>query len=364
MNVLNVTWFGGVGGIENLILSIAKDKTIHNEVCFFAKGGLIAEELQKMKVPIYYMEAKHGYSLSVFPKFLKILRDKDFDIVNVHNGPLALVFTVMAKIIKGNFKIVLTEHDDISSKSKKEIYFYRLLKYFVNHFVAVSNYVKASMVKIYRVPESKITVIYNGIDLSKFRRMAHKYNSTFQICYVGRLVPKKGVELLLKAFDIFRRDSELSAADAKLVIVGDGPEKGRLENLTKELGITGIVEFTGYRRDISELLQQADVFVYPSLYEEAFGISVVEAMAVGVPPIVFKKGGLIEVVDNEQNGFHAADTNEVSLSEEIEKAYRLFKENKLEEYSRSSIEKAQCFSINNTINSLKSYYNSLLSEVH
>ena len=364
MRILNLTWSGGVGGIENLILSIARDKSIHNEVCFIAKGGLIADELQKINVPVYYLRAKHGYSISALPKFLKILKVKDFDIVNVHNSPLALLLAIIAKIIKGNFKIVLSEHDDISSKSKKEIFFYRLLKYFVNHYVAVSNYVKGSMVRAYKIPEAKINVIYNGIDLNKFKRKVLKNEKTFKICYVGRLVPQKGVDLLIKAFDIYWRDCLLAIADVKLVIVGDGPEKCKLESLVRNMGLDGAVEFTGYRRDISELLQQADLFVYPSLYEEAFGISVVEAMAVGVPPIVFKKGGLMEVVNNELNGFLTADTTEASLSEEIKKAYRLFQENKLEEYSKSAITKAQCFSINNTVNNLRNYYIGLMSEKH
>jgi glycosyltransferase involved in cell wall biosynthesis len=362
MRVLNISWYGGIGGIENLILCIARDKSIDNEVCFFARGGTISDELQKINIPVYHLGAKNGYDLCVLPKFIQIIKKGKYDIVNVHNSPLTMVFTIVAKIFGGKFIIVLTEHADVARKSKKEILFYRLIKFFVKDYIAVSNYVKATMVKEYKININKIQVIYNGVDLVQFNvKIRTPPNHTFEICYVGRLVPKKGVEILLRAFEIFCRDYiEPPSTDAKLVIVGDGSDKKNLESLAQDMGMGKHIEFTGYRRDICEILKHADIFVYPSIYEEAFGISVIEAMAVGVPPIVFNKGGLPEVVDNNINGFIAKDTSVISLAMEIGKAYKLFKENKLDSISRRSVKKAQTFSIKNTVESLKNYYNNLL----
>jgi glycosyltransferase involved in cell wall biosynthesis len=118
----------------------------------------------------------------------------------------------------------------------------------------------------------------------------------YRLCFVGRLVPLKGVDLLLRAF------SEVAAdlPDAELEIVGDGPQRPELEELAKTLGLTGQVVFRGWLdpAGCADALERCDVFVFPSL-QEAGGVAVLEAMAAGRPVIAARWGGPAELLDDD-----------------------------------------------------------------
>jgi glycosyltransferase involved in cell wall biosynthesis len=121
-------------------------------------------------------------------------------------------------------------------------------------------------------------------------------DSVYRLCFLGRLVPLKGVDLLLRAF------SEVVAElpDAELEIVGDGPQRAELEELATALGLTDRVVFRGWLDPSGcvEALGRCDVFVFPSL-QEAGGVAVLEAMAAGRPVIAARWGGPAELLDDD-----------------------------------------------------------------
>ncbi|MFX0202254.1 MAG: glycosyltransferase family 4 protein [Candidatus Hodarchaeota archaeon] len=99
---------------------------------------------------------------------------------------------------------------------------------------------------------------------------------------VGRLPPEKNVEgLLCELWKLGRKD-------VKLLIIGDGPEKGRLVKMSNSLGLGKVVSFLGMRADVERFYSIADIFISPSKYEP-FGQVILEAMAAGLPCIAFKK---------------------------------------------------------------------------
>jgi glycosyltransferase involved in cell wall biosynthesis len=115
-----------------------------------------------------------------------------------------------------------------------------------------------------------------------------------RFCFVGRLVVLKGVDLLLRAFaDV------AASADVTLEVVGDGPERHRLERLAGELGVADRVTFTGWLdpAGCADALRRCDVFCFPSL-QEAGGVVVLEAMASGRPVIAARWGGPVELADD------------------------------------------------------------------
>jgi len=111
------------------------------------------------------------------------------------------------------------------------------------------------------------------------------------ILYVGRLIPAKGVDTLIRSaphvFDVL--------PDAKVIVVGDGPYCEVLQSLADQLGITSRVDFAGTQRDVSPFYRKADVAAVPSLYEP-FGIVAVEAMAASLPVVASNVGGLADSV--------------------------------------------------------------------
>ncbi|MEM3958453.1 MAG: glycosyltransferase family 4 protein [Thermoproteota archaeon] len=188
--------------------------------------------------------------------------------------------------------------------------------------VCCSNYMKEEVVRFFNTPPDKILVIPNGVDKTQFdhyscqRGFRSRYAADQEkiILFVGRLVPEKGVNVLLGAMPSVLN----SHPEAKLVVVGEGYYKEELMRIAGKLSISPKVYFTGYVDDdtLKMLYKCASVAVFPSLYEP-FGIVALEAMASGVPIIVSDVGGLSEIVENNFNGLKVEANNSVSLSRAI-----------------------------------------------
>lgn len=184
--------------------------------------------------------------------------------------------------------------------------------------ICCSHYMKDEIASVLGVPVDKMDVIPNGVDPAKFnvdfdkaafREWFAKPNEKI-IFFVGRMVPEKGVQVLIEAMP----DILAGYNDAKLVIVGGG-HKDHLVKLAHEKGISEKVFFTGYIDDetLVKLYNVIDVAVYPSLYEP-FGIVALEAMVAKVPVVVSDVGGLREVVDHGVTGLSAWADNPDSLA--------------------------------------------------
>lgn len=188
--------------------------------------------------------------------------------------------------------------------------------------VCCSNYMKEEVVRLFNTPSDKILVIPNGVDRNQFNgysclgdfRLRYAAEKEKIILYVGRLVPEKGVDVLLGAMPSVLN----SHPEAKLVVVGEGYYKEELMRIAGQLNIFPKVHFTGYVDDetLKRLYKCASVAVFPSLYEP-FGIVALEAMASGVPVIVSDVGGLSEIVENNVNGLKVEAKNSDSLSHAI-----------------------------------------------
>jgi glycosyltransferase involved in cell wall biosynthesis len=184
--------------------------------------------------------------------------------------------------------------------------------------ICCSYYMKDEVASVLGVPPDKMDVIPNGVDPAKFkidfdkadfRRWFAKPNEKI-ILFVGRMVPEKGVQVLIEAMP----DILAGYNDAKLVIVGGG-HKDHLVKLAHQNGVAEKVFFTGYVDDetLLKLYNVIDVAVYPSLYEP-FGIVALEAMIAKVPVVVSDVGGLREVVDHGVTGLSAWADNPDSLA--------------------------------------------------
>ena len=131
------------------------------------------------------------------------------------------------------------------------------------------------------------------------------------VCFVGRLVPEKGVAVLLHAM----RHVANELPEARLLIVGDGKEKQRLQLLSKQLNLDNVVEFLGYipPERLDEVWLRSHVQVVPSVWAEPFGLVAVEAMAVGRPVVATRGGGLEEIVVDGESGFLVSAGNVTEL---------------------------------------------------
>jgi glycosyltransferase involved in cell wall biosynthesis len=182
----------------------------------------------------------------------------------------------------------------------------RLVGLVVDRNVAVSAWVAK------RQPLPRQQVIYNPFSLSIFKEVAHGVRpARHDFIFVGRLVSEKGVDTLLRALALVNAERAGSAA-ATLLIVGDGVERQRLQQLAATLGVSKNVHFAGRRsgRELADAMLDARVAVVPSEWEEAMGGVALELLAAGLPLIVSERGGLAECVGDAAwtfpNGDHRA----------------------------------------------------------
>lgn len=201
-------------------------------------------------------------------------------------------------------------------------------------------------------------VVPNAVPLSP-RRQPH--SETPIIAFVGRLVPEKGVNWLLRSFATAFSDS----GRATLEIIGDGPERPALEGLAVKLGISSQTKFLGHLdRDISEMqLQKAWIQVVPSLWPEPFGLVAAEALARGTTLVVGNSGGLAEIVDSGRTGLVVQQGDTMALANALVELVR--DRPKALQFGEAGRQVAkQKYSQERWISQLLQVYNSLLCQVN
>jgi glycosyltransferase involved in cell wall biosynthesis len=172
--------------------------------------------------------------------------------------------------------------------------------------VAVSDYVRQRLIDVNGTPPERTHRVYNGIDLSRFgmadRALLHRVlgvpdDARIVFCS-GRAQPYKGIQVAIEAAALLQAEG---AAGVHLAFAGDGGHLPALRALAERLGLRN-VHFLGRRTDVAALLGGAAVAVVPSLWAEAFGLTVVEAMAAGVPLVASRTGGIPELVEDGKTG--------------------------------------------------------------
>jgi glycosyltransferase involved in cell wall biosynthesis len=175
------------------------------------------------------------------------------------------------------------------------------------HFIAVSHAIRERAIEV-GIPPEKISVNYIGVDTRRFVPGGPPLAQRDEVLFVGRLVEKKGCRYLIEAFG----QVQDRFPDARLVIVGTGPQEPRLRALAQQLGVR--VEFPGSLspREVRERLLRARVFCLPSITArngdaEGLGIVLLEAQAAGVPVITSARGGAEEGIVHGSTGFAHAE---------------------------------------------------------
>ncbi|HEY0087211.1 MAG TPA: glycosyltransferase family 4 protein, partial [Candidatus Lokiarchaeia archaeon] len=215
-------------------------------------------------------------------------------------------------------KVVITVHgSDILTIPRnqliKKIYI-GLIKH-SDHIIAVSNANKKKLIEL-GVKEDMIFVIPNGIYLYELKNVKNpkKKKDETKIVWTGRMVEIKGLKNLIKAMKIV----VTSYPDSKLALIGDGPLKNNLMNLSEDLCLKENIDFIGYVKNeaILEYLENSDIFVLPSTFE-GFGISALEAMNCSKPIIGSNIGGIVDIIEDKKNGLLVEPENHQQLAEKI-----------------------------------------------
>lgn len=322
-SVLHIIHSLKVGGAENVVLMYAKyynRSEYRVEVCTFNPGGKLFDQVKKHNIKVHCLNSSSSHPAS-FYKLLHIFWSGQFEIIHFHN-PLPVFWGLPAALISRVPVSVLTEHSiNYRGRLGKASALYKILRRRIDLVLACSEGVRNS-----HLPDllpRRLVTIHNGVDVEKFspgttdnslRKELRIAKDHFIIGHVGNLTPQKGQIFLLGAIKKLLTE-ELPIV---LVVAGDGPLRGPLESMTKELGISESVRFLGQRRDLPEILRSVDVLAGASL-REGLPISVLEAMASGKPVVTTNVGGNKEAVLHGVTGFIVPPENSDELALALKK---------------------------------------------
>jgi len=314
-----------LGGTEKVIFELSKELAKKNEVTIlqttlYEKGKKFKreEEIHKIKIITckndFFLRG-YGYSKE-FKKTLKKIW-KDYDVIHVH-GHGRFTSNYVIRKLADKKPVIYTAHGFFhSSKSRRIKKVYN--KIFKNNskrvkiFTALTELEKRQYLKL-GVPEKKIVIIPNGIDLKKFKKSKKKKyfeNKYPTLLYVGRIHGSKGLQYVLNAI----KDIKINF----LIVGKDQGYRKILEIKARKNHLEGRVKFLGgvSNKELNEVYSSSDFFVLFSEWE-GFGIVVLEAMGIGLPVIVSDRGSLPFLVKNEKNGYVVPFKNIKLLEEKID----------------------------------------------
>ncbi len=285
------------------------------------------EELSAEGVQIINMQLSEYNPVASVLRLSKIIRSENIHIVHSQGGRADVYARVAGVIVRTPLIVsstaVLVDRYEVTGL-KKVMYVGcdRWTERCVNKFIVVSESLRESLIKDHGIEGSKITKIYNGIELDrfqpsvedgeKFRRECNIDQEGILVGSVGRLVYEKGYEFLIGAWPMIVE----AYPKAKVVIVGDGPLKCELEALARELRIVESCYFIGFREDISMILSSLDVFVLPSIME-GLPMAILEAMAMEKPIVATDIDGVREEIENGRTGILVPPGDSRALGEAI-----------------------------------------------
>lgn len=298
-----------VGGLERVVLDLVREEaTAGSDVAVLCieRPGTLAPTAESLGAKVVCLGKGAGLRPGIVLQAASFLRTWRPDIVHTHQLGALLYGGIGAWRARVPV-VVHTEHGRHYSRGIRQRYLARIASRFAHRFFCVSRDIAAGVCKAGMARESCTFVVSNGINVDAFRNCGEgsKVRSELGIPYdakvvgtVGRLNDVKRQDLLIRGFK-FVRDK---VPDAHLLLVGDGPSRGALEELVAELNLRQAVSFAGYQKEPQRFLSAMDVFALTSR-SEGMPLSVLEAFAAGVPVVAFAVGGLPEIIDNGLTGF-------------------------------------------------------------
>jgi glycosyltransferase involved in cell wall biosynthesis len=311
------------GGTEHLVVQLCRrlGPQFDVTVCCLDDEGAWAPEVRASGSEVIALGRRPGFRPEVGLGIARIAAERGISLLHCHQYS-PFVYGRIAAWRRPGLKLVYTEHGRLSDAppSLKRRLVNPLLSRFDGAIVAVSGELRDYMLAS-RFRPGQVSVIRNGIEAGalpshserdRARRLLGLDDRAFVVMTVARLDPVKDFDTLLDAFaDVRRR-----VPRARLVLVGDGPERDRLIERAAGADLAGSVTLAGFRSDVRALLPAADLYANSSV-SEGISITILEAMAAGVPIVATGVGGTPEVLADGVAGVLVPSRNRVALASAI-----------------------------------------------
>jgi sugar transferase (PEP-CTERM/EpsH1 system associated) len=331
--IAHVLFCLGTGGLENgvvnLINTMPDEKYRHAVICMTDFTDF-RNRIKKDGVQVYCLNKKPGNDFAVYFRLWKLLREIKPDILHTRN--LSALEAQFSGLLAGIKHRVHGEHgrdiDDVDGTNPRYVLLRRLFQPAIQRYIPMSKDLETWLVKQIKVPTKKITQIYNGVDLNRFKIGNDKpldllppgFRSPEMILIgtVGRLDPVKDQITLVQAFIHFVKTYPAVRNKVRLVIVGGGSQLPKLRELSTEADVEDLIWFAGERNDVAEIMQTLDLFVLPSI-NEGISNTILEAMATELPVIATNVGGNPELVIDNKTGYLVEKQNSLAMAEAFKK---------------------------------------------
>ncbi|HJM39273.1 MAG TPA: glycosyltransferase family 4 protein [Planctomycetota bacterium] len=331
------------GGAELYVLRLTKlqvDGPMKPVVCSFLQGGPVEELLHKGRVPLELLNLPRNSIRNpfkalrdwrrIYKAVKKTATDHQIDLIQTHLSDSDWLGLMVGRAL--NIPVVLTFHSsklipperdprELRSRLRMALQskFYRR----ADALIAVGTEVRNSLLKFPGVIPKKVHLIPSAIEippkpsLERKKEMQARFTEIRSgqspiLAAVGRLVPSKGHDRLIESMPTLLKE----LPDARLWIIGDGPEMENLASLIKHKGLENSVCLLGGRTDVPELLAAADIFV-TGTHREGLGLATAEGMAAGLPAVGFKVTGIVDIIAHEVNGLLLEDGDLVGFAHAI-----------------------------------------------
>lgn len=335
-------------------------------VCF--PGSPIFHQLQRMGFEPFTLILKNYFHPVQILKLRKFIQNNEIELIHADYSR-DLWTIVPAVIFLRKIPLVLIKH--IGTMKAKRDFLHRWIYRRVDYIVSISKVIQENILATHPISPGKVGIIYHGVDFNKFnfdeavrkqtRRILGVENEKILIGIIGRLQRAKGhFEFLEMAAVLSERYHHLQFVMIGEASRGEESEAEQIKLKINELNLENKLILTGYREDIPALLSAMDIFVFPS-YAEAFGLVLIEAMAMKLPVVTANCDGVLDIVIENQTGQLVPPKDVNRLIQAVEK---LILDKKLRQiYSENGFNRARdCFSEARMLDQLEGLYHRLIQD--
>ena len=358
----------GVGGAEVLVDQMLRrmSNEFRGIVAVLDEIGDIGERLEQDGFTVKHLHRHPGIDRGCAKRLRKFADEEGAEILHAHQYT-PFFQAMLSRGLFGNRPVVFTEHGrhfpDLPSRKRSIVN--RLMLNQNDRLIGCGGAVRKALIDNEGLPESRVEVIYNGVDLASLAQRGRSVrerirtefgfaSTDFVTVLVARLHELKDHQTALRAIDTARNQ----IPGLRLLLVGDGDQRAAIEQTIRERGLEECVTLAGTRKDIADLLAASDVFLMSSI-SEGIPLTVIEAMAARRPVVATAVGGLPELIDHGVTGFLAPSGNDAALAGSL-----------IELYCRPELRKqmaeaaaqraAEKFSLDGMLNAYRNVYRDVL----
>jgi sugar transferase (PEP-CTERM/EpsH1 system associated) len=316
LGVAHIAFSLQTGGMERLLVEFARHADRQRfRLDFFSltDRGAPADDIEDLAWPVHCLGKASGFRWSAVCRLAKEFRRLNTQVVHTHNSG-AMIYGALAARLAGVPTVIHSRHGQRFGASRRQNWTFATMSRLIDRVVGVSED-SAQQCLREGVSASRVRTIWNGIDLARFSFAGNQPNGPAVL--VARLVPEKDLPTLLRAVALLvQREPAF-----RLQVAGNGPCLEETRQAIQQLGLTNHVQLLGERRDVPEILRQASLFVLPSR-TEGISLTLLEAMACGLPIVATRVGGNAEVVEHGRTGWLVPAGDAEQMAEAITRVWR------------------------------------------